>query len=182
MSLERKGEKTMHTPQLQTERLLLRTIWEQDTDAIYSTWMNDPDVARYMMWTSGDINLAKEFTEFELGNIEKDDWYRWIITLKDGTIIGACLLYFDEEFDSWDISYNLGKKYWGQGYITEAMKEVIRFAIETLSVERIVAFHAIENPASGRVIEKLGFTYEKDIPFECNIGMTTARFYSLSST
>ena len=172
----------MKTPVLETERLTLRTIREEDLQEIFSCWMSDPDVSRYMMWTAGDMNVTKEFVAFELGNIEKDDWYRWIITKKDGTIIGACLLYFDEEFAAWDISYNLGKKYWGNGYITEAMKEVIRFAVETLKVREIIAFHAAENPASGRVIEKLGFQYEKEIPFECNIGNTTAKFYRLKDS
>ena len=175
---ERMETKNM-TERMETERLILRPIQKEDTEEIYNCWMHDPDVSRYMMWTAGDMNTAREFVEFELGNIEKNDWYRWIITDKEGVIMGACLLYFDEEFDAWDISYNLGKKYWGHGYITEAMKKVIEYAFTTIKAKEIVAFHAVENPASGRVIEKLGFTYEKEIPFECNIGETKAKFYRI---
>ena len=73
-------------------------------------------------------------------------------------------------FACWEIGYNLGKKYWGKGYTTEAMKEVLIFAKEKLSLTEIVGRYAIENPASGNVMKKLGFQYEKDIPYECNNG------------
>ena len=53
-------------------------------------------------------------------------------------------------FECWEIGYNLGKKYWGIGYTTEAMKKVIDL--------------------SGNVMNKLGFKREKDIPYECNNG------------
>lgn len=73
-------------------------------------------------------------------------------------------------FECWEIGYNLGKKYWSKGYTTEAMKRVIEFAMEELKLSQIVGRYAKENPASGRVMTKLGFKYEKDIPYECNNG------------
>ena len=64
-----------------------------------------------MYWkASEDINKTKKFVDFELGNIENEKWNRWLITLKETKqLIGTCLLYFNEEEDSWDISYNLGR-------------------------------------------------------------------------
>lgn len=73
-------------------------------------------------------------------------------------------------FECWEMGYNLGKKYWGKGYTTEAMKEVIDFAGKELKLSQIVGRYAKENPASGNVMSKLGFKYEKDIPYECNNG------------
>ena len=61
------------TERMETERLILRPIQKEDTEEIYNCWMYDPDVSRYMMWTAGDMNTAREFVEFELGNIEKND-------------------------------------------------------------------------------------------------------------
>ena len=73
-------------------------------------------------------------------------------------------------FECWEIGYNLGKAYWGKGYATEAMVKVIDFAREQLNITQIVGRYAKENSASGNVMSKLGFKYEKDIPYECNDG------------
>lgn len=73
-------------------------------------------------------------------------------------------------FECWEIGYNLGKKYWNKGYTTEAMNKVIDFAKNQLKLSQIVGRYAKENPASGNVMNKLGFKYEKDIPYECNNG------------
>lgn len=61
--------------------------------------------------------------------------------------------------NSRDISYNLGEKYPGNGYASEAMKKSIDYAKTVLGVKEIVAPHAVENPASGRVLEKPGFCF-----------------------
>ena len=59
------------------------------------------------------------------------------------------------------------------------MTEVIRYAVDVLHIEECIAVHAVENPASGNVIKKLGFVFEKEVPYECNGGeiVTTGRFY-----
>ena len=117
----------MKTPILETERLILRPVKEDDVTAIFDCWMQDEDVSRYMCWkASSDINEAKEFVSFELGNLENAEWNRFIIELKEsGEVIGTCLIFYNDEEDNWDISYNLGKKYWGNGYTSEAMKKVM---------------------------------------------------------
>lgn len=171
----------MTTPELETERLVLRAVHEKDINEIFHCWMQDEDVSRYMYWrASSDINETKKFVAFELGEIESDTWYRWIIILRETSeIIGTCLVYENEEENSWDISYNLGKKYWGKGYMSEAMNKVMNYAKEVLHVNECIAIHAIENPASGRIIQKLGFHYEKEVPYECNGGeiVTLGKFY-----
>ncbi len=171
----------MITPILETERLLLRQIKLEDTDTIFNCWMQDEDVSRYMYWkASKEINDAHEFVQFELGNLEKFTWNRWIILLKQtNEIIGTCLIYFNDDVNNWDISYNLGKKYWGNGYMSEAMSRVMNFAINELAIEECIASHAIENPESGRVIQKLGFQFEKEVPYECSGGdiSTTGKLY-----
>lgn len=173
----------MNTPQLETERLILHQIKREDIQDIFRCWMRDEEVSRYMYWkSSDDIKETEEFVDYELGMIASDEWYRWIIMQQDTEeIIGTCLIYFNEEEKEWDISYNLGKAYWGNGYVTEAMKEVLDFAKNELGIKKVIAIHANENPASGRVIEKLGFRYEKEVPYECNGGeiQTTGKFYRL---
>lgn len=163
----------MHTPILETTRLILRPFQKEDGAAVFECWESDPDVARYMFWTShNDIEKTKEWIAFELGQIEKEDWYRFAIVLKEtNELMGTALVYYEEEVQCWEVGYNLGKAYWGKGYTTEAMKKILEFAAEQLGILEFVGRYAKENPASGNVMKKLGFQYEKDIPYECNNGM-----------
>lgn len=162
----------MKTPTLETDRLLLRPFTYEDSEDVFTCWESDPDVAKYMFWTShNDIGKTKEWISFEIGQIEEDDWYRFALVLKEtNELIGTGLIYFEEEVDSWEIGYNLGKKYWGKGYTTEAMKQIISFAQEELGITEIVGRYAKENPDSGNVMEKLGFRFEKEITYDCNNG------------
>ena len=78
------------TPILETERLLLRPVKADDVTAIFDCWMQDEDVSRYMCWkASSDINGAKDFVSFELGNLENSAFwffyhyflYNWLYKL-----------------------------------------------------------------------------------------------------
>ena len=162
----------METPRIETNRLLLRKVQEADVKDIFDCWMQDEDVSRYMCWkASGDIAETQSFVQFELEQIENEKWNRWIIELKEtGRIIGTCLVFYNEDDDEshWDVSYNLGKKYWGNGYITEAMKEVMRFAETELGMEECVTAYAKVNTSSANVLHKLGFTDEAVIPYGCS--------------
>lgn len=162
----------LRVPRLETERLLLREVQIDDVNLIFDCWMQDEDVSRYMCWkASSDIEKTKEFIDYELNQIDNNQWRRWIIVLEETLeVIGSCLIFFNEDENTWDISYNLGKKYWGKGYISEAMKTVMNYAITELGMTECIAVHANENPASGKVITKLGFSFEKEVPYECNGG------------
>lgn len=69
---------------------------------------------------------------------------------------------FNQEQGVWELGYNLRRDCWNCGYATEAVGAVLSFAEHTLHIHRIIADHAKENPASGRVLEKNGFVYVKD--------------------
>ena len=170
------------TPVIETERLTLRPIRESDFKEIFDCWMQDQDVSRYMYWKASDnIGDAKRFVEYETGQLKNEQWNRWILEDKSSSIIGTCLIFYNPEESSWDISYNLGKKYWGFGYTTEAMKAVLQYAKTVLAVRECIAVHAAENPASGKVLQNLGFVYERDVPYECSGGeiQTTGKYYRL---
>ena len=164
----------MEKIKLETERLLLREIQATDVYEIWNCWMRDEEVSRYMWWkASDDIADAEEFVHFELAQIDNEKWYRWIIILKEtGKIIGTCLVFFNEDdtVPHWDISYNLGRAFWGKGYITEAMKEVMGFASRRLCMKECITTYAKVNAASANVLHKLGFKDIEEIPYECSGG------------
>ena len=162
----------MNTPYIETKRLLLRPFCEEDTQSVFDCWDSDPDVAKYMFWCShNNINKTKEWISFEMEQISSDIWFRWAVISKDtNELIGTGLVYFEEEYNLFEVAYNFGKKYWGQGYAIETMKAVVNYAKNVLRVEELVARYAKDNPASGNVLKKLGFVYCKDIPYEANEG------------
>jgi RimJ/RimL family protein N-acetyltransferase len=89
--------------------------------------------------------------------------YSFAITRKsDGVFIGVCGVHPSRQFE---IGYWLGELYWGMGYATEAAHRVVRFAFEELGTPTVIAGHMTDNPASGRVLEKLGFVASHDEPY-----------------
>ena len=91
----------------------------------------------------------------------------WLVTDKSsGQIFGECN--FDrEEMGEGDIElgYSFAKAYWGKGYATEAARAAVRWGFEYASMDRIVAVVVPENIGSWKVLEHLGFVYERDAHF-----------------
>jgi ribosomal-protein-alanine N-acetyltransferase len=101
-------------------------------------------------------------------NIEKETLYDWIFTLKEtGEPFGSGGVAYNKEHQMYELGYGLMKSCWGKGLGTEAAREILRFAIEELKQTRFFACHYINNLASGKILEKLGFIYS-------GIGTTTS--------
>ena len=75
-------------------------------------------------------------------------------------LIGAVSLTVNKDMHKAELGYWVGKPYWNQGYATEASGLIIGFGFEHLGLNRIVARHFVRNPASGRVMQKLGMAHE----------------------
>jgi [ribosomal protein S5]-alanine N-acetyltransferase len=78
----------------------------------------------------------------------------------DGVLVGAIGLGIEMQHSRAELGYWIGVSFWGDGYATEAGREVVRFAFEELRLNRVYAFHFTRNPASGRVLEKIGMVSE----------------------
>ncbi len=74
----------------------------------------------------------------------------------DGALIGLCAVDLVEE-GVWELGYWYGRPFWHQGYATEAASAVMRFAFEDLDALMLTSGWFFDNPASGRVLGKLGF-------------------------
>ena len=87
------------------------------------------------------------------------------VTLKPaGTLIGTVGLRIDDEDQRAELGYWIGKPFWGHGYCTEAARCVLQFGFEQVGLNRIFAHHFSRNPASGRVMQKLGMSHEGHLP------------------
>lgn len=149
------------TQTLVTDRLVLRRFREGDAAHMFKNWGSDPRVARFMSWEPHrTIEDTKKVIEKWMKRSENIDRYDWGIEL-DGNLIGSINIVGFSEQDEWcELGYCLGYDYWGNGYMTEAVRAVRNYLFSEIGFHRIVIRNATENPASGRVAEKCGFKME----------------------
>lgn len=83
-----------------------------------------------------------------------------IVHKENGDVIGAICIGIHNQFHHGELSYWIGKEYKNKGYCTEAAKGIVNYAFKQLKLNRIFARHLGNNPASGKVMEKLGMKYE----------------------
>jgi RimJ/RimL family protein N-acetyltransferase len=143
-------------PVLETERLVLRAPRPEDAKAV-AALVNDRRIAE---------NTARIPHPYRLEDAEKfiatanreDGESVLLITLHDGTVIGACGL-MPQERQSPELGYWLGVAYWGKGYATEALHAVIDYIFTDLGYDAVNAGARVTNPSSRRVLEKCGFQW-----------------------
>ena len=147
---------------LETPRLLLRPLTFADAHTAFQ-WTGDPEVARYVSWLP---HYSMEDVLEWLREIEwkhPSDCYIWGFVRKaTGALFGSGGLIWEPDWQLYQVGYNIMKIHWGHGYTTEAMRAILRFAAEELGLKKIAGGHAKENLASARVLEKLGFVYDRD--------------------
>ena len=149
-------------PPLLTERLLLRSLTLEDATDVQRL-AGDRDIALMTVAIPHpyEDGMAEEWIRASSERFEKDEALNFAITLRaDKNLIGAIGLELDLEHQRGELGYWIGKPYWNLGYATEAAKAVVAYSFEVLKLNRIYAFHFTRNPASGRVLEKIGMRYE----------------------
>jgi RimJ/RimL family protein N-acetyltransferase len=145
-------------PTLETVRLKLRPYVEADIAELLPL-IGTREVA------ATTLRIAHPYTEQDAKDFLKlaeEPGRLWLAaTLRsDGRQIGGIGLRIDEQHQHAELGYWLGVPYWGQGYATEAAGEMLRYGFEDLKLHRIFASHFKHNPASGRILVKLGMRHE----------------------
>ncbi|QVK18549.1 GNAT family N-acetyltransferase [Mycoplasmatota bacterium] len=144
---------------LETERLFLKNITIDDRDFIFSQFSDDV-VNRYLFDAEPvtDMQGADEIISFYI-QPEPRLQHRWIIVRKsDGMKMGTCGFHCWNQTDcKVEVGYDLKEEFWGRGYMQEAMKKIILFAINDMHVKEVNACIYIDNQKSIRLVENLGF-------------------------
>lgn len=141
---------------IETERLILRPLTIDDTDDVFE-WAGDPIVNRYMPYP---VHENKDVTKAWISQIDPAT-NEFCFSLKTtGKVIGSGSIH-QEADGRYAVGYNLNRQYWGSGYATEAAKAMIRWAYDNLNARDFKACHATANTASGNVLRKCGFQFEK---------------------
>ena len=148
------------TRELKTPRLTLRRFTVEDAEAMYNNWASDPEVTRYVTWSPHEsAEATRQLLTVWTEAYENDDRYHWVIT-KDGEPIGdVCLAKISESNYSAELGYCLSRRFWGQGIMTEAVARVVK-ELRDIGFHRLEIRNLTVNPASGRVAEKNGFSFE----------------------
>ena len=149
---------------LETKRLILRPFTIDDAGEMFCGWASDPEVTKYLTWnTHKSIEETKKILNVWIAEYEKPERLNFAIVLKkEDKLIGGIDVvgYLGGVNGTPVIGYNLARKYWGNGYMTEACRCVIEYLFSKGYPEiRIDAMS--ENAASIRVIQKCGGIFLK---------------------
>ncbi len=135
-----------------SERLLLRPPWPEDWSRVLGG-IADEGVVRNL--ASAPWPYSAEDARSFIALPSDPKYPRFLVTrARDARLVGCVGL--DPSGEAAELGYWIAREHWGQGYATEAGRAVIAIAA-VLGHRRIVASHFLDNPASGRVLEKLGF-------------------------
>ena len=148
--------------EIRTERLLIKTP-EIDDKFELTQLINDKDVIKWLSEIPFPYTLshAEEFIERSRERVLKQESYNFMIFQDKKMIGGIGLSEFNNK--SCQVGYWLGKKYWGNGFATEALKSILDFGFDQLNLEKIYAAYKIGNEGSIRVLAKCGFEYSRKI-------------------
>lgn len=150
-------ENDKNTPTIITEHLILRKFTEEDIEALYEI-LKDEEVNTFLPWYPlKSIEETKEFYEKRYAEkYRQPQGYAYAICLKgENYPIGYIKVDMEEHHD---FGYGLRKEFWHKGIVTEAGKHVIE-QVKKDGLPYITATHDINNPRSGKVMQRLGMKY-----------------------
>jgi len=132
----------------------------QDAEAIFSGYAQDAEVTRYLTWQPHkDIEKTKAFLRSSIAAWMQGTEFGWVISIPPDDLaigmIGLRISGFKANF-----GYVLARTYWGQGIMPEALRAIIDWAGKQSQILRLWAVCDVENPASARVMEKVGLQKE----------------------
>ena len=151
------------TKTIETDRLCLRKLSVNDAEAMYKNWASDSEVTKYLTWPPHEsIETTKKLLSLWSKDYRKEDCYQWGIELKSiGEVIGTIsVVGKKDEIDMVHIGYCIGRAWWHQGIMTEALSAIIDFFFNEVGCNRIESRHDINNPHSGDVMKKCGMRVE----------------------
>ena len=155
-----------------TERLILRQLQPADAKGIFEL-DSDPEVHRYVgNKPITTLKQAEDIIEFIRAQYRDNGIGRWAVEEKStGNFLGwAGLKLITDPINGrsghYDVGYRLIRRFWGQGFATEATKASIDFGFQNFSVDCLYAIAHKDNKASRRILEKSGFIRTEDFLYD----------------
>ena len=167
--------------ELETERLQLRPLAMSDFDALFQLHQDD---AMQRFFGDGHRYTADEsrtWLEWHVGMWELEGYSFFAVTLRpDDSFIGWLglnkVLDDPDLVGATEIGWFIDRRHWGQGLATEGAREALAFGFDTLGLDRIVARYRTDNVGSGRVMQKIGMRWWREVP-NAEVAETTNTLY-----
>lgn len=146
------------TQPIKTNRLSLRRFTVDDSQEAFDKWTSSCE-SKFWEPPHKDIKETERMINEYVKNYDNPDWYMWAVIFKNELIGLVCGNEINEDIKSICIGYCLTKTCWNKGIATEASKAIIQYFFD-IGFNRIFSYHNPLNPASGRVMQKCGMTFE----------------------
>ena len=149
-------------PSIETARLILRPFRLSEARVVQSL-AGERDIADTTLHIPHpyEDGMAEEWISKHQPKFEAGELLNFAVVLRSsGELVGAIGLRLVSRFNRAELGYWIGKPYWNNGYCTEAGYAVLQYGFSVLKLNRIHASHLTRNPASGRVMQKMGMAHE----------------------
>lgn len=148
--------------ELRTSRLHLRPMAMSDKEAVLNIFSDEQALKYWGKEPIRSIEEAESMVQQELDWVAAGSCMTWALALPDSDqLVGKIVLFqLNEQNQRAEIGYIVDRRYWGQGYMSEAIECVLGFAFDVLELHRIEADTDPENSASLAVLDKFGFSPE----------------------
>ncbi|MDE0453661.1 MAG: GNAT family N-acetyltransferase [Gammaproteobacteria bacterium] len=165
---------------LATDRLNIRPFEMEDAQALHAFWSN-VDVRRYL-WDGIilPIDTVRGIIRQSIADFEAHGFGFFSLDLKvtEPKIVGFCGFRRFEDGEQIELLFGILPEYWGEGFVTEAAREVLRYGFEEAGITRIIAAADTPNQRSVRLLMRLGMSFEARREWH---GLDTV-FYTLTAT
>lgn len=145
-----------------TNRLVLRLFQKSDAVAV-TKLCNNYNIYKNTLYLPFPYSIqdALSWIDNHIENFNSNKSFEFAVTDKlTGELFGAIALSNNQKFNNGEIAYWIGEEFWGCGYATEAAQAILRFAFDEKQYHKVFARYFNSNPASGRVIQKIGMKKE----------------------
>ena len=164
---------------LATDRLNIRPFEERDAEALHAFW-TDAEVRRYL-WDGRILPLetVHEIIRQSIADFQSHGFGFFSLDLKatETRVVGFCGFRRFEDGEQIEMLFGILPEYWGEGFVTEAAREVLRYGFEEAGITRIIAATDTPNQRSVRLLMRLGMSFERRQEWQ---GLDTV-FYALTA-
>ena len=164
---------------LATDRLDIRPLRMKDAEALHAFWA-DADVRRYL-WDGKVLPLetVRSIIRQSIADFENHGFGFFSLDLKatEPKLVGFCGFRRFEDGEQIELLFGILPEYWGEGFVTEAAKEVLRHGFEEAGIARVIAAADTPNQRSVRLLMRLGMLFEQRREWH---GLDTV-FYALTA-
>ena len=132
-----------------------------DAAALFRAYTHDREVVRFLTWQAHDSERdTEDFLNYCLGEWAKGSSYPYVIGGTEDPSGPFGMIHLRCKPHRVEFGYVLARAHWGKGYMTEALTALVDWSLAQPEIWRASAFCDSENPASARVMEKAGMTFE----------------------